>query len=516
VLHSIMKKLVKGATEQISYSSELPARPSFIRLATPKKKGEGKRWIFILLGFGLFLLFYFLPPLPNAVDPLGKEFVLSQEAKAGIGLFLMAAIWWVFEVVPIGVTSIMIGVMQALFFIRTPKEAFKDFMDPSVMFIFGSILIGMAFAKSGLARRMAYKMLCIVGERTSMIMLGTFLICIVLSHFMAHTAVAATVFPIMMAIHSLYDEENRPTKFGKGLFIGMAYVCGAGSICTYLGSARAAVGAGIFQEVTGRSISFGELSYYLIPMGWLVGLLLWLLMLVFFKPEQRRIPGLREKAIKLYSELGKMGIKEKMVILATTVVVSIMVAQSFIPSLQGLNRAAIVLTMGILFFLFDIFKKDDLESVSWNIILLFGGAMSIGFCLWQTGAADWMAVQWLSMFQDTHWLVFVMIVAVLVLLLTNFIMNVAAISITLPVSLVIAEYLKISPELIVFVSLTTAGFPFLTLIGAAPNAIAYESKQFTTGNFFVTGIPASIMLLLVLLVFILIIWPMMGMPILIE
>ena len=157
-----------------------------------------------------------------------------------------------------------------------------------------------------------------------------------------------------------------------------------------------------------------------------------------------------------------------------------------------------------------------MESVSWNIILLFGGAMSIGYCLMETGAAKWMAVQWLSMFQGAHWLVFVMVVAVLVLLLTNFIMNVAAISITLPVSLIIAGYLKISPELIVFVSLTTAGFPFLTLIGAAPNAIAYESKQFTTGNFFITGIPASIMLLLVLLLFILIIWPLMGMPVLID
>ncbi len=514
-LRDIMRKLAKGATEQISYSHKLPPMPSVILIAAQKRKGEVRRWFFISLGFVLFFTFYFLPPLPNAIDPSGTEFELSQSAKAGIGLFLLAAVWWVFEVVPIGITSIMIGVMQTLFFIRPAKEAFKDFMDPSVMFIFGSILIGMSFAKTGLARRMAYKMLCIVGERTSMIMLGTFIICIVLSHFMAHTAVAATVYPIMMAIHSLYEEENRPTKFGKGLFIGMAYVCGAGSICTYLGSARAAVGAGIFQELTGKSISFGELSYYMMPIGWLTGLFIWFLMLLFFKPEQKRIIGLKQKAMKLYAELGKMTVREKMVIAATLFVVGLMVSQSFIPGLKGLNRAAIVLAMGIIFFLFNIFKKDDLENVSWNIILLFGGAMSIGFCLWQTGAANWMAVHWLSMFQDTHWLLFVMIVAVLVIILTNFIMNVAAISITLPVSLVIAEYLSISPELIIFVSLTAAGFPFLTLIGAAPNAIAYESKQFTTGNFFLTGIPATIILLLVLLIFILIIWPLMGMPLLI-
>ena len=39
--------------------------------------------------------------------------------------------------------------------------------------------------------------------------------------------------------------------------------------------------------------------------------------------------------------------------------------------------------------------------------------------------------------------------------------------------------------------------PFLLLVGAAPNAIAYNSKQFTTGEFFLWGVPASVLLMLV-------------------
>jgi sodium-dependent dicarboxylate transporter 2/3/5 len=204
------------------------------------------------------------------------------------------------------------------------------------------------------------------------------------------------------------------------------------------------------------------------------------------------------------------------VIVAALAVVALMVSQSFFPQLKGLNRAAIILAVGVVFFLIGLFTKENLEEVPWNIILLFGGAMSIGFCLWQTGAANWMAVNWLTMFREAHWLTFVMSIAVLVLLLTNFIMNVAAIAIALPVSLVIAEYLGVSAEIVFFIALTVAGMPFLLLIGAAPNAIAYESKQFSTANFFIAGIPASVVLLLVLVVFILLIWPMMGMPILVE
>ncbi|MGD8255333.1 MAG: SLC13 family permease, partial [Syntrophobacterales bacterium] len=154
-----------------------------------------------------------------------------------------------------------------------------------------------------------------------------------------------------------------------------------------------------------------------------------------------------------------------------------------------------------------------LEEIPWNIILLFGGAMSIGFCLWETGAAKWLAVNWLVMFQKANWFVFVMSISFFVMMMTNFIMNVAAIAISLPVALVIAPYLGVSPEVVLFASLVVAGMPFLLLVGAAPNAIAYGSKQFTTGEFFLYGIPASVLLMVLVGVAAFAIWPMLGMPV---
>ncbi len=140
-------------------------------------------------------------------------------APLAIALFLLAGIWWVFEVVPIGVTSIAIGVFQAIFSIRSAKDAFRDFMDPSVMFIFGSVVVGLAFTRSGLTKRVAYKMLQIVGEKTSMILLGSLLVTAGLAHLMAHTAAAATVYPILLAIYALYGEGDRQSKLGKSHFI---------------------------------------------------------------------------------------------------------------------------------------------------------------------------------------------------------------------------------------------------------------------------------------------------------
>ncbi len=495
----------------------------------PGSPPDWKRLFFIFLGLALFFGVYFSPPWPDAVDPMGEGFQLSHQGKAALGVFLIAAVWWVFEVVPIGVTSVTIGVLQALFLIRPDKMivgendplrgaelAFKEFFHPSVWFIFGSIVIGMVFTKTGLTKRLAYKMLVLVGEKTSRIYLGCFVMTALLTHVMAHTAVAATIYPLLIAIYRLYDTGDTPTKFGKGLFMGMAYVAGAGSIVTLLGAARGAVALGFYKEITGLDVSFFGLSWYMFPIGWAMVFVLWAFFMVVYKPEQRVIPGLRERARDLYQRLGPITMKEMQAATIVIGAVTVMSLRSFIPALKNVDKSGVILTATILFFLLKILDIKDLEDIPWNIILLFGGAMSLGYCLVQTGAADWLAINAVSLLQTAPATVFILGVIAFVMIMTNLIMNVAAIAICLPVALKIAPYLGVGSEVILFGSLVVAGMPFLLLVGAAPNAIAYESKQFTSGEFFTAGIPASVLLMIVVAIFVIFIWPVMGMEVLVA
>jgi solute carrier family 13 (sodium-dependent dicarboxylate transporter), member 2/3/5 len=483
---------------------------------TLKQSVNYKKIIFTSLGLLLFALVYWSPMWPDAVDPEGKTFALSIAGKGAIAIFLLAATWWITEVIPIGVTSLTIGILQVLFLIRPASKAFTDFMDPNVLFIYGSLVIGIVFTKTGLTKRIAYKMLAIVGERTSMIYLGCFILTAALSHIMAHTAVAATIYPLLMAIYAMYGEGDKKTKFGKGLFMGMAYVAGAGSIVTLLGAARGAVALGFYGEVTGKSVGFFELSYYMFPIGWIMTFVLWGYFMLVLKPEKKSIPGLKENAKRLNKELGKITSQEivaAIIVGAAILVLGISaVMKSTIPGFVPPHKTAVLLVSTVLFFITGILEAKDLQKVPWNIVLLFAGAMSIGFCLWQTGAAEWMAINYLAFFKDSNWFVFVLSIAFLVMIMTNFIMNVAAIAIVLPVALVTARYLGVAGEIILFASLVTAGMPFLLLVGAAPNAIAYDSKQFTTGEFFLYGIPASIILMIVTAFAVFVLWPMMGMP----
>jgi sodium-dependent dicarboxylate transporter 2/3/5 len=378
------------------------------------------------------------------------------------------------------------------------------------------MIIGMAFTKTGLTKRLAYKMLTIAGENTRTILLGCLVVTAALTHLMAHTAVAATMFPILLAILALYKEGDGPSRFGKSLFMGMAWAAGAASVVSFLGSARAPAAASMFKEFSGRDIGFFELPLFLGLIGWGMVFLIWLYLSIVFKPSKATIPGLRQKVAKLSEALGPMSKNEVFVLACVAFVVLLMALQAAIPALKSIDRAALMLISTLLFFIFGVLKVQDLEEMPWNIILLFSGAMSIGFCLWKTGAAEWMAVLWLGALTDAHWWVFVMGIAAFVLVMTNFIMNVAAIAISLPVSLVIARYLGVAPDVIFYASLVAAGMPFVLLIGAAPNAIAYESKQFTPGEFFWHGLAMSAILLVVLGLAMVTIWPWFGMPVLMK
>jgi di/tricarboxylate transporter len=130
------------------------------------------------------------------------------------------------------------------------------------------------------------------------------------------------------------------------------------------------------------------------------------------------------------------------------------------------------------------------SPIPWNILLLSWGAMSVNCSLHDTKTAERMVVSWISWFQITPHLIFVL-----------------AIAISVTISLFIATHLSVAPHVIFFTSLKTVCMPFNLQISASPNAIAFESMQFTAKEFFLYGcVPSSIFMVL-LAPFCYFIWP---------
>lgn len=100
----------------------LPPMPSGIRLARTGRNLDWHRLGFIWLGIFLFGAVYFYPTWSDAVDPQGTLIPITQEGRVAIALSLLALTWWVFEVIPAGVTGAAVGIIQALFMIRNSNE----------------------------------------------------------------------------------------------------------------------------------------------------------------------------------------------------------------------------------------------------------------------------------------------------------------------------------------------------------------------------------------------------------
>jgi sodium-dependent dicarboxylate transporter 2/3/5 len=489
-----------------SQARGLPPLPREVHLAAPKSRFDGRRIFYMVAGIAVFLGLYLAPALPAVHGPQGRVISLTPEGQAALGLFGGAALWWAFEVVPLGVTGILVGLLQAVFLIRPARAALGDFLDPAVWFIVGALAMSMAFARTGLTRRLAYAILGLFGERTRLIYLGAFATVGVLTLVMAHTAAAAALFPLLMAIYPLYDETRQPTRFGKGLFIGLAFTSSAGSIMTLLGSSRAAIGVGLFARITGEDCSFARLSLYLLPLGCALVLAFWGLVLVLYPPERSRIAGLSQRLQALRAKLGPLSAAEIKTSLIAALALVALIGGSFTPGVAALDKTAVVLAAMLALFVAKVLTIDELESLPWNIVLLLGAAMSLGVCLWQTGAAEWLAAYVGGLAQGSAVLLVVGL-SVTALALTNAVVNVATLALCLPVALAFAPSGGLPPSLVLFVALASAGLPLMLLVGAAPNALAFESRQFTSGEFARAGLLATLLAAGFITFFATLVWP---------
>ena len=185
--------------------------------------------------------------------------------------------------------------------------------------------------------------------------------------------------------------------------------------------------------------------------------------------------------------------------------------QGIVPYLPLIDKSAIILVATVMFFVFNVLNISDLELIPWNTILSLSGSMSMGYCLWKTGASAWIAANTAPLFQGEHWLVFVLGVGLFVMLAINFLMNVAVVACFLPVALLMSKQLGITPDVVMYATLVAGSMPFLLVNSAASNSIAYDSKQFTSRQFFKFGCVAGFVLMLVLAIACLVIWPSMGM-----
>ncbi|XP_065280260.1 Na(+)/citrate cotransporter-like isoform X2 [Dermacentor albipictus] len=122
------------------------------------------------------------------------------------------AFYWITELLPLPVTSLMPVVLFPLLDILPVEETTYFYFNDLCTVIFGSLLVMLGVKETGLAKRIALRILYFVGTRSSRLLFVFMVACASLSMWLPNTAVTALVAPVAMAI---IDQMRVTTKLRR-------------------------------------------------------------------------------------------------------------------------------------------------------------------------------------------------------------------------------------------------------------------------------------------------------------
>ncbi len=125
-----------------------------------------------------------------------------------LAVALLMALWWVTEVVPLAVTSLLPFVLFPMLGVMNGKEVASNYFNDIIFLFLGGFLFALAMQKWNLHRRIALKLLIVVGNSPARIMLGFMLATSFLSMWISNTATTMLMVPILMSIILKLEEVN--------------------------------------------------------------------------------------------------------------------------------------------------------------------------------------------------------------------------------------------------------------------------------------------------------------------
>ncbi|MDG5767914.1 DASS family sodium-coupled anion symporter [Balneolales bacterium ANBcel1] len=435
----------------------------------------------LFLGPAVFILFLIIP------TPEGLE----SEAWAVAGVGLLMAIWWVSEAIPIPATALLPIILFPILRVGPVSQATEPFANPLIYLFMGGFIIALAMERTNLHRRIALNVVNFVGTRPTSIIIGFMMAAAFLSMWVSNTATAMMMLPIALSIIGLVESEKAMetgefrTNFALVMLLCLAYACNIGGIGTLIGTPPNALMAGYMLDNYNVDIGFAQWMGIGVPLV-IVSLPLVFLMLTYvvFPVKLKQIPGGRDVIRKELEDAGPMSRAEKMVAVVFTMtailwIIRAHVLDRFVPNISD---TGIAIFGAVLMFLLPInFKKgefvlnwDDAKKLPWEVLILFGGGLSLAAAITNTGLAEWIGgglgvLDWVP--------IIVLLIAALfvIIFLTEVTSNTATAAAFLPILASVAIAMGQDPLLLVVPAAIGASCAFMLPVATPPNAIVYGS-----------------------------------------
>ncbi len=443
-----------------------------------------KRRLF-LASLAILLIFYLVP----APEGLGFD------AWMIIGTMVFAVFLFITEALPLGMSGILIMIIPPLLGIFDYTEVFSFFGNEAIFILISAFILAAGFQKSGLHLRLSFGLLKRFGGSPRTLILGIMLLGAGMSFLMSEHAVVALLIPVVVvAISSAFKDEN----LRKSGMIALAYGASVGSIGTLLGGARNPYAVGFIAEQTGIRISFLQWSMMALPVVLIMLPIIWVIISMAFPVGKERISVKEQvKGPLTHDEMKAGGI------LAGTVILLL--------ALGSIGTAIITIIGATAMFLSGVINWKDVErSIPWGVLLLYGGAITLGKGLMETGATAWMADEIVSVVGTNPDLLLLTVISITVLF-TEFMSNTAAVALVLPIGMGLSAAVSGLDALVVSMAIALAGgFAFTLLIGNPGNMITYSTGYYRQKDLVKVGIFADVAGIIVIYVVAMTVWKFMG------
>ena len=462
------------------------------RIALDRSRRAG----FIALGVAVYA--YTAWGMPN---PPG----LSTNGRQALAVFFVCLLFWVFNVLPLMVTSLLALVLLPLSGAMSSAEAYALFGNEALFFILGAFILSAALIHCGLTTRITLTVLRRFGHTPGTLLASIYLLNGAMACFMSEHAVAAMTFPIITEIANALRLPRRRSNYGRALFVAMAWGTTLGGIVTLLGGARAPLAIGILRKSTGQTFGFAQWTMAAWPVAAIALGIGWLVMRRAFHIE---ITSIRDAEVVLSDKvkrLGRLSGNEKGI-----AAVMILTLLAWIVLGEDYGLANIALGAVVVLFLFGLVRWRDVEGyVNWGILLMYGGAISLGAALNRSGAAAWLAS--LTLEQVAHsGAAIVLVLSATTLALTEAMSNSAVVALLMPVTIGLAERAGLDPAIMVPTIAIPSGLAFMLPMGTPATAMAYSSGYLSIRDML---LPAGVMIVASWIVFNVVAqvyWPLIG------
>ena len=440
-----------------------------------------------------------LPEIFNIND------TLDYNSKIVLSMTLIMVCLWFTEAIPSSVTALIPIIVVPFLNVIEIKDVVSRYSSPVVFLILGGFLLAFGFEKSNLHKRIALKAIIVFGNTKRQLLICCIFSTAFFSMWLSNTATCLLMLPIIkFLVDNPLNKDNVVDEiFPKILLLSVAYSSSIGGMITPIGTIPNAIMLGFLNENYNYQIDFIEWVFMVLPLALII--LTTLSIYFCFKVEKKstiKLSSLKNE----YKNLGTFSFSEKISSLILVVTASLWIFKNYLNSLFNINLsdASIVIFCSLFFFIIPIDKKfrtilgfDWYRKVPWNILILFGGGLSMAFLVSETGLARTISEQ-MYFIKDFEIFIIILLLTFFTSIITEFTSNTATTFLLLPLFAAFAIASDINVIKLLLPIVLAASCAFMMPISTPPNAIVFSTNKFTIKFMVTNGIVLNLLSILII------------------